>query len=578
MLLSTLAALAEPRFATELNRESVVLGEQVELTLKFEGGSPKSVTPLPQINGLQVASGSKTGFTSTQEADGSMTSVQTYTLTLIPQRAGEFTIPALKADVEGYKLQTQPLKLTVLASDPNAPPVEYANQIAFLWLVLPKKEVYVGEVVLAELRLYLRGDVQGFRDPQIPPLSGEGFTASRSVQGQQFSRRVGNNDYAIIPIQVALTPVKTGPLTIGPLNGTVVVHLPAAQPRNPSVFDLLRPQTDARRVALNLAEQKLNVLPWPTQNVPPNFNGAVGNYSIKFNASPTNVAAGDPITVKVQITGRGALEALALPDQPQWSEFKAYPPTAKLDTTDEFKLQGTKTFEQVLIPQSADIKSIPPFSFSFFDPDQKVYRTVKEGPLSLIVRPSGSAPTPMVATRRPDDTPATKDIVQIKHRLGAVAQVSPPLIQQPWFIGLQTLPMFAFLAAFVWRKRADSLANNPRLRRQRQVAQLVRDGLNDLRRLAGENNSDQFFATLFHLLQEQIGARLDLPASAITEAVIDEPRFVKLGLSEDALRGLRELFQTCNLARYAPVKNSQELAAVIPKFEAVIRELQNANA
>jgi hypothetical protein len=373
--------------------------------------------------------------------------------------------------------------------------------------------------------------------------------------------------------------VKTGPLTLGPLNGSVVVHLPAAQPRNPSVFDLLRPQADARRVALNLAEQKLNVLSWPTQNVPPDFNGAVGNYSIKFNASPTNVAAGDPITVKVQITGRGALEALALPDQPQWSEFKAYPPTAKLDVTDEFKLQGTKTFEQVLIPQNADIKSIPSFSFSFFDPDQKVFRTVKEGPVSLIVRPGGSAPTPTIAARGPEDAPpAAKDIVPIKHRLGSVAQASPPLIQQPWFVGLQTLPLFAWLAAFVWRKRADSLANNPRLRRQRQVAQIVHDGLNDLRRLAAENNSDQFFATLFHLLQEQIGERLDFPASAITEAAIDEPRFARLGLSEETQAGLRELFQACNLARYAPFKSSQELTAVIPKFEAVIHELQRARA
>ena len=35
-------------------------------------------------------------------------------------------------------------------------------------------------------------------------------------------------------------------------------------------------------------------------------------------------------------------------------------------------------------------------------------------------------------------------------------------------------------------------------------------------------DSDQFFATLSRLLQEQLGERLDLPASAITEAVIEE--------------------------------------------------------
>jgi hypothetical protein len=34
------------------------------------------------------------------------------------------------------------------------------------------------------------------------------------------------------------------------------------------------------------------------------------------------------------------------------------------------------------------------------------------------------------------------------------------------------------------------------------------------------------------------------------------------------------LFQTCNLARYAPVKTTQELSALIARLEGAIRELQ----
>jgi hypothetical protein len=145
------------------------------------------------------------------------------------------------------------------------------------------------------------------------------------------------------------------------------------------------------------------------------------------------------------------------------------------------------------------------------------------------------------------------------------------------FLAVQTLPVFAWFAAFVWRKRTDNLANNPRLRRQRQVAQLIRDGLVDLRRLAAENKSDEFFATLFRLLQEQLGERLDSPASSITEAVIDE-RLASLGLPETTLSGLRELFHLNNQARYAPLRTSGELAAVIPRFENVVQELQNLKA
>ena len=123
------------------------------------------------------------------------------------------------------------------------------------------------------------------------------------------------------------------------------------------------------------------------------------------------------------------------------------------------------------------------------------------------------------------------------------------------------------------RRRIDNLANNPKLRRRFRVAQIIRQGLHDLRNHAAANDSDQFFATLSHLLQEQLGERLDLPATAITEAVIDEnlqPR----GVPETILAPLRELFQTCNLARYAPVESSQQLAAIIPKLESALREVQ----
>ena len=133
--------------------------------------------------------------------------------------------------------------------------------------------------------------------------------------------------------------------------------------------------------------------------------------------------------------------------------------------------------------------------------------------------------------------------------------------------------MLAWLAAFVWRKRTDHLANNPRLRRQRAVAALIASGLDDLKKYAAENQPDEFFATQFRLLQEQLGERLDSPASSITEAVIEE-RLAPLGTPEPVLNGLRELFQLCNQARYAPIRGSAELNSVVGQFEKVISELQ----
>jgi hypothetical protein len=98
-----------------------------------------------------------------------------------------------------------------------------------------------------------------------------------------------------------------------------------------------------------------------------------------------------------------------------------------------------------------------------------------------------------------------------------------------------------------------------------------------LNKFAAENKSDEFFAMLFRLLQEQLGERLDCPAGAITEADVDV-RLTHLGAGTATLESLHELFQLCNQARYAPIRTQQELADLAVKFKKVVGELQELKA
>jgi len=575
-------ALVAATFTATLDRETVTVGETATLSLTFKGGEPKSIRVLPQLPNLQIAGEGTSRNVVIDNGQFSASISQTFALT--PTQPGEFIIPALRAEIDGQVLTTQPLKLTAVKADSSAANAA-GEKLAFFKLFVPKKEVYVGEIVAAEFQVYVREGVanaenilQGFEQYAGCPVKAEGVSIFKTAHAQRRRMRSGNSIYGVATLVTSLSPVKTGPLTIGGMEVTLTLQLPLPNQRSRDPFDPfgMFQQYERRQVALTTEPATLTVLPLPKENVPTNFNGAVGSFSMSITAGPTNVAAGDPVTVKVQISGRGTLDSLALPEQNAWREFKTYPPTTKLDTTDALGLQGTKTFEQLVVPQSPDIKALPPVSFSFFDPDQKSYRTLTQPAIPLAVRPGGSAPAPTVAANTraaPDNPPPAQDIVHIKPRLGTVAQIAPPLVQQPWFLALQAVPLLAWLSALIWRRRTEMLANNPRLRRRRQVAQIMRQGLLELRQFASDKKSDDFFATLFRLLQEQLGERLDLPASAITEAVIEEhlrPR----GAPEATLASLHELFQACNLARYAPIRTSQELAAVIPKFEAMLRDLQ----
>ncbi len=577
-------AVGATTFTATLDRDSIPVGESATLTLKFESDNSQiqpKILGFPPIANLQMqrSGNASSSFT---VVNGQVSGIISQDFLLTPTQPGEYVIPAIQAEVEGQALTSKPLRLK--ATKEVASTGSTNGELGFLRVILPKKEAYVGEVIPIEFQVFVREGVvnggyllQQFDNYGGCPLKGEGFSFLKTAHVAQRRARVGNFNYTVGSLVSAVSPVKAGTLSVGSMEVTFDFQTLSANQQNRG-FDpwgMLR-SYDTKRLNLSAEPQTLTALPLPRTNVPPFFTGAVGSYTMTVTAGPTNVAAGDPVTVKVQISGRGAFDSLSLPDQTSWTDFKTYPPTSKVDTTDSLGLEGTKVFEEVVVPQSMDIKQVPPVTFSYFNPEKKAYQTLTSRAVPLIVRPGGTSVTPSVVVsnqRAPDNPPVSADIIHIKPRMGAIAQINKPLLQQPWFVVLQVIPIGLWLSALFWRRKTDNLANNPRLRRQLFVAQLVRNGLVELRSEAAANNSDAFFATVVRLVQEQLGERLDVPASAITEAVIDE-RLRPRGVSESVLTPLHEIFQLCNLARYAPIKTSQELNAIIPKVESVLRGLQ----
>lgn len=572
VLLVFVAATARAAtFSVSLDHDTILLGDGATLSLKFEDGQPQGTPQLPEITGLQITYiGPSSSFSF---VNGKTSSTVTHSYLVKPTQVGEFTIPALSVKLGGETLTSQAVKFKVVRPAAPEPGSEAEQQsLALLRLVLPKKEIFAGETVVIEEQLLVRSGVQKIANLELPELQIPGCTTAKPVQGQNRQTVIGSTSFALIPFYVPVTAMKSGAIKVGPIDGAVVVLLPS---RQRDVFDPFGMFSGVQqRVAISAPEQTLTVLPLPESGKPAHFTGAVGSYQMTFSASPTNVAVGDPITLRVEITGRGALDAFTLSEQ-GWKDFKAYPPTTKVETTGDLGLEGKKIFEQVVVPQNTEIKEVPDFEFSYFDPEKRSYQTLRHAPTPIIVRPGGSttAPAFAISSNSPQNEKSSQDIVHIKPRLGKVGAMPTAWVTQPAFLALQGVPVLALLGAMFWRRRSDSLANNPRLRRQRAVAQIVREGLAQLRTLAADQNSDAFFATVFRLLQEQIGERLDLPASAITEAIIDDKLRAR-GLDPGAADSLHELFQQCNQARYAPVQSAQALEAVIPKLETILNRLQ----
>lgn len=543
-----------------VDRPTITLGEQVTLSLSFQGvnAAQPSLPPIPNLP--LVGTGSSFSFDS---ARGAAQPIFTYQLA--SAQVGDFVIPAFAFKVGNENITTQPIAIKVVKpGDALATPGASAPT-AFIRLVTPKPQLYVGEVSEVQVEVYF----QEGRITQYPQLALDpGFTGGKWLKPMETRATISNQVYSLVVFKQPITAVKSGGLNLGP----ATVSLLVADRTRRADFFFGRPEREVRLAADTV---RLQALPIPAANAPASFAGAVGSFTLAVTAAPTNLASGDPITVRAQIQGRGALDAVRLPPQADWTDFKTYPPTSQIQSPDSNNNSGTKTFEQVVIPERAGLKVLPPLVFSFFDPEQRAFRTLTGPAIPLTVGASlgGASALPSLPGHS-NAAPAqpAADLAHIKPYLGSIT--SPTAwITRPFFLGLQLVPPAVWLGLWLAGQRRARLAKDPRLQRRNEAAQKVRQGLGTLHRQAAEKDSTGFFATVTALLQEQIGERADLPASSITEAVIEE-QLRPAGAPEDLCASVRELFQMCNLARYAPVKSSEELSAVVPKLEHALRGLQ----
>ena len=564
-----------------LSRNPVPLGESTTLQLRYNNCEPDQRPEIPKIDGLTITYAGPSRSRNIQIINRRTieSNLTIYQYDITPEKVGMYEIPPIEFQINGKAYHTKSLPLNVSKG------VDY-SQYAFLQVHIPKQETkqktYLGEVFPISIHFNYLSTA---KLEESPTISSDGFVISEA--GRPSQRRVSQNNriYNRVTFNYLARAVKTGDLTIGPVALKVALFFRDNSRRQRDLFDsffsdsFFNNNTIRRDVTLRSEPVSINALPLPIEERPNSFNGAVGDYShMKVNASPTTVAAGDPVTITMTIHGEGALESLSMPSLDSWREFQQYPETATINYSDEIGLRGVKTFEKIVIPNNAEIQSLPEIEFSFFDPQEEQYKTLRQSPIPLTVKPNMTEASQSVVAadgEKDGDIPrVANNIVHIKPHLGGIVDSSRPWLWQPWFLGLQAIPVIAWIACWFYRSRRNALHKNPRALRRKRVKTIVDEGIQTLENMAAENRSDEFFAVLFRLLQEQIGERLNLPANAITESVI-ETKLRNCGLEPEISQSLDHLFQACNQARYAPIDSSKELAQIAATAESALRGLQS---
>ena len=442
----------------ELSQDYAAVGQPVRLNISVTGGRGAQVPQQLNIDGIDARFVGKSEQMQWQMGKGGVNSSATsiYSYIIVPLRQGEFTIPAIPMVIAGKTVTTSPLKLSVSGGRGNVPvlpaipvpqrqkgqqsvppPAAQAtprsargsqqdeSKIAFGDLIIPKKSVYVGEVVPVELRFYFDASYP-VRLPDRPTFSGDGFTVMRFSKPIEKQQEVGGRAYNLVIFQTALTAAKAGSLEISPATMESQIQLPGRSGMDDffgGFFGNMLSAGDVRQTTVSTQSAKLEVKPLPKDGQPENFSGAIGQFSLQAAAAPKQAAAGDPISLNVTVSGRGNFDAMGAPVLLDAEGWRTYPPGEKFEASqsDPIGFNGEKRFEYMIVARE-DRSKTPIAELSFFDPAIEKYVTVRSNAVAVTAKGGKVDPSPVAAatsTPQPQIAPSPAAPVEVEDQLAS---------------------------------------------------------------------------------------------------------------------------------------------------------------
>jgi hypothetical protein len=290
----------------------------------------------------------------------------------------------------------------------------------FIEAYISNPEPYAGQQIEYQVRFF---DAVGANNPLYEAPSFEGFWR---VQPDRISRSIevrGDRQYNVTDIRTTLYPNVPGEVVIEPARVVVPETVFAAE----QVFTTPQLLVRAR--------------PLP-EGAPAGFSGAVGQLALEASLNTQEVRVGEPITLRLLLTGTVNVLVLPPPDITALQGWRAYVQSrnATFDTASP-GLIGQQEILIVLFPSQAGAFTLPPLPFSYFDPTSNIYREISTGEIALNVLPSvNQSAAPAVVSSAPVLRPVN---------LNALPDWSNLFTSWVWWL----IGPLTWLIALLWRWR-----------------------------------------------------------------------------------------------------------------------------
>jgi hypothetical protein len=536
----------DPLVYATIQPAQINLGESAQFTITNLGDGTNPIS-MPVVSGLRFEIIARTR--EIQIVNGNTLPSSSIVMRVTPLSAGIFSIPAVTPKAQPLVLQVNPARSgtpipRVGAPPPPPPPPIFSggsipkgvhltdDGSAYVRLNVPKRELYVGESVPVEIEVGMRsGFVSSLNG--LPKLTGDDFALNNlSRQPERTEKLINGESFVLFTWRSVLAVIKPGTFALSaeaPL--TVKVRTRSKQDSllddrfGDPFWQNFFGTTIPKDINVVSPPQEVKVLELPAEGRPTDFHGAIGNFSIASDISASKAEVGDPITLRMRITGSGSFDRVDSSMLDRVDQWKTYPPKSSFNTSDPIGFSGMKTFEQPVIASKPGVQTLPPLSFSYFDPTSRKYETARSAALSVTISPSqadsrltpsqvaasaaGGAESKYAAGLRPDhpDSPAT------------ALSLVPPYFQ-PKLLMVPAFLVLAFIVAWIGADRRNRLEQGAKMfgRAPSKAAKRV---LAQMEAAARAKNAALFFDLGRKALQRQYAARWQLAPDQITVAELE---------------------------------------------------------
>jgi hypothetical protein len=576
------------RFTASVSSTQVAAGEQFKVSFTFNGNGERFTAP--DFNGFQVLSGPNVSNSMTS-INGNTTVSNAYSYILAAVQEGTITIGSASMVMNGRRLQTNPVKMTVVKGQPaqrsqnnpaqNGPDNSIADESPadlskslFIRAVADKTNVYQGQQILLTYRLYTRVGIVDSRLDKLPDLNG--FWSQDVKENQQQAQwrieTYRGQKYNVADVrQSILFAEHSGNITVNPFEMTFIARVEAP---SRDIMDQFFGSYKDIKYSTKSTPLVIHVKPLPENGKPAGFTGAVGNFTMSADLDKTELRANESLTYKVKLTGSGNIKLLKDLNANFPPDFEKYDPRITDTITETAKgVSGSRLYHFLVIPRHQGNYTIDPLQFSYFNPASGRYVVLSADAFKVKVNKGTSEHnvTAFSAAGKEDLKVLDKDIRYIKTGDAGLSDIGAEFYGSVWYALLLAAGPLACAAAFNYRN-IERRKNSDLIQvKSRKAGKVAARHLAFAEKQLGKRS--EFYEAIFKGLYGYLSDKLNISVAELNREAIAENLAVRK-IDPQLVSKLLETLDSCEMARYSPVTSMSE-QEVLQQSKNIINRIED---